>query len=129
MEGERMIYHMHFIQMSDKQITGWAALSLRPLLGTSIDGRKFVATFIEESTEDTFIFILTHNNGQDTTFNKWVEKYGLEEYIVFTPPTLITNSVHSEAGPNLRLVVMASKDHPWHDMYLDDETEGENDGD
>lgn len=116
-----MIYHILFANLYEKTISNWSAQSLSPMVGKRIDGQAFLAGTIKESSNDSFIFILTVLNGQSHQFDVWVEKYGLKEYIVFEPPLAIENGVHSENGRNLRLVVMASLDHAWRDMYLDEE--------
>lgn len=120
-----MIYHVFFggVDGQSRQIPDWCVPALKPLVGKRIDGLSFLANIIKQSEEDSFIFILVNKSGQEERFNKWVEEYELDNYIIFTPPTLVTNGVHPENGPNLRLVVMASSNHPMRDMFIVDESE------
>lgn len=116
-----MIYHIHFAGVYSRTITSWWPASLRDKIGQTVDGQNLLAETIKESSNDCFVFILTINNRQTNSFDKWIEQYDLKDYIVFEPPLAIENGVHPENGRNLRLVVLASKDHAWRDMYLDEE--------
>ena len=93
---------------------------LRPYIGISFDYKKMMAEVIKESTEDSFVFIITNKQMED--FTKWIKENKLEEYEVYRMARPITNGNHTTNGRNLLLVVFASKQHVWRDMF---ETETE----
>jgi len=89
--------------------------NLRPYIGQTFDYKKVAAEVIKESTEDSFVFIIT--NKQMEEFTKWIKENKLEEYEVYRMARPITNGNHTHNGRNLLLVVFASKQHVWRDMF------------
>lgn len=94
--------------------------AVRPFAGKQFDTRRMMAEVIKESKEDSFVFILT--NTQLESFKAWIEQYKLEEFEVFRMARPVTNGNHPKNGRNLTMVVFASKEHVWRDMF-EDETE------
>ena len=94
---------------------------LRALYHTPVNYLVEFATYIKESSEDTFIFIITP--GQQTKFDDWISQKGLEEYIIYQMPRPITNGNHLHLGRRLKLLIMASKDHILHGDLFDETTE------
>ncbi len=92
--------------------------NVRPYIGKTFDYKKMVAEVIKESTEDSFVFIITNNQMED--FTKWIKENKLEEYGVYRMTQAITNGNHPHNGRNLLLVVFASKQHVWRDMFIDE---------
>jgi len=90
-----------------RKARGWA--------DKSINLREFLAEYIKESKEDSFVFILV--NSQINEFNLWLTEKGLEEYVAYRMERPVTNGNHPQNGRNLTLVVMASKEHVWRDMF------------
>ena len=79
------------------------------------NGPQFLAEAIKESKEDSFVFILV--NQQLPEFDEWIKKFNLSECIMFRMHRPVTNNPYPDNGRNLTLVVMMSKDHPYHDMF------------
>ncbi len=116
-----MIYSMYFAGLYDRTFQGypWMVSHMKGL--GVVSAEPFFANLIKESKDDTFIFIITQQHtAQVVQFDAWVKRYELEEYVVFTPSTLIVNGNHPEKGPNLKLIVMASKEHAWREMFTED---------
>jgi len=72
---------------------------------------------IKESVNDTFVFINTVSQERD--FDNFLDKYELKDLIVYQMPYYVTNHNNNE-GRNLRVTVLASKEHFWRDWYSDD---------
>lgn len=91
---------------------------LRPYVGMRFNYKKMAAEVIKESTEDSFVFIITNKQMED--FTKWIKENKLEKYEVYRMTQAITNGNHPDNGRNLLLVVFASKQHVWRDMFIDE---------
>ena len=120
-----MIYSIYFGGLSNAtQVPYWYGNSPVPALkkatGRRINTEEITANKIKSSQDDSFLFVIT--NPQLEAFERWIKAYGLEEYEVFRSPP-ITNPVHLYNGRYLTLVVLASKEHAWRDMFNVEEGE------
>jgi hypothetical protein len=125
-----MIYSMYFemIRRESEHVAPWYARAegvmyeeLCKLAGKRVNISAMTAKVIKESEDDSFVFIIT--NPQMLEFNTWLSKYELEEYVVFRQERPITNSGHDYNGRNLNLIVLASKQHAWREMFETEEEE------
>ena len=91
---------------------------LVPFINKKVNTFEMLADIIKESEEDSFLFIIT--NIQIPAFDKWVQKYKLEEFITYRMERAVTNGNHPYNNRNLTLIAMCSKTHVWRDMF--DET-------
>lgn len=111
------------IQTSPEVINLGAYQPYKKMIDSGIDlaklpqfaGAQFLAEAIKESKEDSFVFVLT--NIQLPSFDEWIKKFNLSEYIMFRMHRPVTNNPYPDNGRNLTLVVMMGKDHPYHDMF------------
>jgi hypothetical protein len=91
--------------------------------GMDVNLQQLVVDLIKSSEDSSFVFIITRK--QEDAFNKFIAKNSLKDYIVYTMPNFVTNANHPSNGRNLKLVVLASKEHFWRDMFNDEEVEHE----
>jgi len=106
----------YFANNSYKTGAGYQYIrDLAPFINKKVNTFKMLADTIKESEEDSFLFIIT--NTQIPSFDKWVQKYKLEEFITYRMERAITNGNHTHNGRNLLFVAMCSKTHVWRDMF------------
>jgi hypothetical protein len=121
-----MIYSMYFEMVKRKRelIPDWWAKNrysfpehkeISKQAGKILNFAAMTAKVVRESVDDSFVFIIT--NGQMFEFNTWLSEHGLTEYEVFRQARPITNAIHRDTGRNLTLVVLASDQHVWRDMF------------
>lgn len=98
---------------------------LIPLAGKTLYLRKELANFIRESVDDSFVFILTKKGYHYDAFKLWLSSENLEDYVVCHPDKGVTNPNYYDAKAygvvtvgNLRLVVMASKNHSMREEFI-----------
>ena len=125
-----MIYHCSWVGLSTGSLYSRYILDkvydmtpdievIRSLVDVLVDQKKIYAQIIKESTEDSFVFILT--NSQLKEFEEWIKQNELEDYVMYKMPRPVTNDVHPENGRNLTLYVLCSPNHPMYDMFNEDE--------
>lgn len=78
---------------------------------------RIMSDKIKESVNDTFVFINTVSQERD--FDNFLDKYELKDLIVYQMPYYVTNQNHNQ-GRNLRVTVLASKEHFWRDWTPDE---------
>ena len=120
-----MIYSIYFGALcTTTLVPTWYANSPVPALkkatGRRINTEEITANKIKSSQDDSFLFVIT--KPQLEAFDQWIKTYGLKKYEVFRSPP-ITNPVHLDNGRYLTLVVLASKEHAWRDMFNVEEGE------
>lgn len=120
-----MIYSMYFAGIYNTTIGRyWADERTRPLYnrtaGKTIPVKQRVADRIKNSTNDTFVFVIT--NTQEEAFRKYLNEYKLNDLIVYEMPYYVTNANHPTQGRRLKVVVLASPVHFWRDWYEEEET-------
>jgi hypothetical protein len=107
-----VIYAVHWLTCSDFIVSQWSSeyIKNRAKIGARFTFKSELATFIKESKNDTFIFILVKTQDQLEPWEKWLEDYGLEDLVVLRTKG-ITNPIHSQYKHNLVLAVLQSKEH------------------
>ncbi len=105
-----MIYSVSWISLAEaRQVSPWGG-SPKYKIGDWFYPKKELAEFIKSSKDDTFLFGLGKIQNSWDTFQEWVDKYELKDYIVVESKG-VYNPVHPERPNNLKLVVMQSLDH------------------
>lgn len=102
---------------SDHEYTKYAKQA-----GKTFNLFRIMSDKIRESVNDTFVFINTV--AQEKDFDNFLENYELKDLIVYQMPYYVTNQNHNQ-GRNLRVTVLASKEHFWRDWTPDEIEEDE----
>ena len=117
-----MIYGVHFTTLiPSRTFPTYMGQHFREFFGKTFNLREMMARRILQSEEDVFVFITTNhtNNNQPSMhdqFLKWADQYKLTDLIVFTKEK-VTNPQHRENLGALNLIVLASKEHFWREMF------------
>lgn len=77
--------------------------------GKMYDAGAWMAELITSNDEDSFVFIVT--NEQKPSFDKWVEKYALEELIFFQDKKAWVNENYPGSEPRLWMTIFCGKNH------------------
>lgn len=95
-----------------------------PLAGKVVNLKAALALFIRESSDDSFVFIVTKKDGRYREFRNWIKAEKLEEYEVIYPIVKFTNPNYTDTRAygkdtvgNLRLAVLVSKNHSMREHF------------
>ena len=112
-----MIYHIYWSSIRDsiKKISPYSTM----YGGMDWNSAATLAETIKRSEDDSFVFIVTEKNKEANRLRSWIKAYALEDYVVYESPIAITNPIHKDNGPNLRVFVMVSKQHFWRELTED----------
>ena len=107
-----MIYSVHWLTCSEFTVSKWSSEAIKALaeVGSTFSFKGDLATFIKESKNDTFIFILVKTQGQLESWEKWLEDSNLGDLVVLRTKG-ITNPIHPQYKHNLVLAILQSKEH------------------
>lgn len=120
-----MIYSMYWNGHKAAMVMhGFTTPTIERLIGQTINLQEELAHYIKQSKDDSFVFIVTRR-GQYDAFHAWLDKYDMQEYVVFEPPTGVTNPNYADRWTypashdgNLKMIIMASKDHSLQDQFV-----------
>jgi hypothetical protein len=98
-----MIYDVYFAYLH-KQGQSWDG---ELALWNDFDPKVFISDYIKSGkSNDSFVFITT--TAQEPQMVKFIEDYGLKDFMSYEMPYFVTNGNHASDGRKLRLRVFQS---------------------